>query len=149
MENQRPETSHKTIIRLAEVLRRTGFSRSTLYLLIAKGEFPHQVSLGARSVGWLEQEVATWIAKRASMRPASDSQTWLLDKEQPSETSSDDSFRNAPAEIGSTMTRPQPTTQKLRGSFPAPHFAELELIGTSVYVDKSTGAIWFQVLRPK
>jgi|GEM_PF-287503 len=149
MENQRPETPPKTIIRLAEVLRRTGFSRSTLYGLIAKGDFPHQMSLGARSVGWIEQEVAGWIARRASMRPASESQTWLVDEELLSKTSSDDTIRNTPAVKGLIMNRYEAKTQKLHGSSSAPNLAQLELIGTSVYVDRSTGAIWFQIPRPK
>jgi len=149
MENQRREAPHKTIIRLAEVLHRTGFSRSTLYLLIAKREFPHQIFLGARSVGWIEQEVDAWIAKRASMRPASDAQSWLARDEQPSQVATDETFRNAPVEKGSTMNRSQAKMQKLCGSFPAPNLAQLELIGTSVYVDNSTGAIWFQMLHPK
>lgn len=72
MDNSRREHPPKTIIRLADVLRRTGFSRSATYLLIKKREFPHQVTLGARSVGWIEEEVDAWISERVSRRPASD-----------------------------------------------------------------------------
>jgi len=46
MEFQRSATSPKMILRVTDVLRRTGFCRSALYNRIAKGEFPHQVSLG-------------------------------------------------------------------------------------------------------
>jgi prophage regulatory protein len=40
----------------------TGLSRSTIYLKIAKGTFPKPLSLGARAIGWLENDVESWIA---------------------------------------------------------------------------------------
>lgn len=49
------------ILRLNEVLERTGLRRSTLYDQIRKGTFPPQISLGARSVGWVEQDIVRWI----------------------------------------------------------------------------------------
>ena len=58
----------REILRLAEVKRRTGLPTSTLYLLISQGEFPRQVPIGARAVGWLSDEVARWIDERASIR---------------------------------------------------------------------------------
>lgn len=51
-------------LRLPQVLDRTGQSRSTLYLRISEGTFPKQVSLGARSVGWIEAEIEGWIGRR-------------------------------------------------------------------------------------
>ena len=53
-----------TLLRLRQVKARTGLSRSTIYLKIKTGEFPAQVSLGPRAVGWLEAEVDRWIASR-------------------------------------------------------------------------------------
>lgn len=47
-----------TILRLPDVLRARGRSRSTHYLDIKQGVFTRPVSLGARSVGWPEHEVA-------------------------------------------------------------------------------------------
>jgi prophage regulatory protein len=52
------------ILRLQSVKQRTGLSRSSIYLWIAKGQFPAPVSLGARAVGWVESEVDEWIARR-------------------------------------------------------------------------------------
>ena len=53
------------IVRLKEVQRMTGLSRSTIYAQIAKGDFPKQIQLtGARSVGWHEQAVIRWIESR-------------------------------------------------------------------------------------
>src|SRR4029077_17773398 len=42
-----------------------------LYNRIAKNEFPHQISLGGRAVGWLNVEVENWIKERILLRPRS------------------------------------------------------------------------------
>ena len=55
-----------SILRLQKVLERTGFSRSTLYLRIAAGSFPRSISLGGRSVEWLDSDVDAWIASRVA-----------------------------------------------------------------------------------
>ncbi len=52
---------NRTICRLPEVIARTGLSRSTIYNLIQKGEFPSQINLGPRAVGWVASEVVDWI----------------------------------------------------------------------------------------
>ncbi len=54
----------RKILRLPNVLDRTGLSRSTVYLRVTEGRFPRPVSLGARAVGWIETEVEEWIARR-------------------------------------------------------------------------------------
>jgi prophage regulatory protein len=53
-----------TVLRLPDVKRSTGLSRSTIYLRIAQGTFPKPVSLGRRAVGWLEAEVQRWLQRR-------------------------------------------------------------------------------------
>ena len=53
-----------SIIRLPEVLNRTGLGRSTVYLKIANGTFPKPISLGARAVGWLESDVTNWVLEQ-------------------------------------------------------------------------------------
>lgn len=45
------------ILRLPEVIARTGMSRSTIYLRIQSGHFPKPVSLGPRMVGWPESQI--------------------------------------------------------------------------------------------
>ena len=61
----------ETILRLPVVKAKTGLSRSTLYLLMARGEFPQSVRLGRHAVGWVETDVARWIEERiAQSRPA-------------------------------------------------------------------------------
>ena len=57
-----------TIIRLPEVLARTGLSRSTVYNLVNQGAFPKQLQLGARSSGWVEEEIEHWLQARIAMR---------------------------------------------------------------------------------
>lgn len=52
------------ILRLPEVVRVTGISRSSVYLKIQQGAFPPPIKLGARSVGWIEEEIQDWIDER-------------------------------------------------------------------------------------
>ncbi len=59
----------QTILRLPAVKTATGLSRSTLYLRIAHGVFPHPVSLGGRAVGWPAHEVAALNAARIAGKP--------------------------------------------------------------------------------
>jgi prophage regulatory protein len=57
-----------TVLRLPEVKRRTGLSRSSIYNRIAQGTFPRGFSLGGRARGWLEAEVEQWVTARAASR---------------------------------------------------------------------------------
>ena len=52
------------ILRLPEVMARTGLSRSTIYLRISQDNFPKPVSLGARAVGWVEAEIQEWLQQQ-------------------------------------------------------------------------------------
>jgi prophage regulatory protein len=52
------------ILRLPEVKKSTGLSRSTIYLRISQGTFPKPVSLGGRAVGWLEAEIQDWLKRQ-------------------------------------------------------------------------------------
>ena len=56
------------IIRLQEVIQLTGLARSTVYKFIKNQSFPRQVSLGGRSVGWVESEIQAWIAEKIADR---------------------------------------------------------------------------------
>jgi len=51
------------ILRLPAVKRRTGLSRSTIYLRASEGTFPKPIALGPRAVGWLDSEVTDWIER--------------------------------------------------------------------------------------
>ena len=49
------------LIRLPEVIERTGLSRSAIYDRISHNQFPRQINLGARAVAWEERKIAEWI----------------------------------------------------------------------------------------
>lgn len=49
------------LIRLNEVMRITGLSRSRIYQYISEDKFPDNVSLGGRSVAWVESEIYRWV----------------------------------------------------------------------------------------
>lgn len=48
------------IIRLKEVLTRTGLSRSTMYRKMQDGTFPKNVQISIRCTGWRESAVNDW-----------------------------------------------------------------------------------------
>ncbi len=45
-----------------------GISRSSLYALVARGQFPRQVQITARRVGWMYSSVHAWIEARPEVR---------------------------------------------------------------------------------
>jgi len=56
------------LIRLKEVIAQTGLSRSSIYKFMNDGIFPNSVSLGGRSVAWVESEVIEWMEGKISAR---------------------------------------------------------------------------------
>lgn len=52
------------ILRLQEVMNRTGLKRSTIYKLMNDSKFPKQIMLTERCVGWIEDEIHDWIVER-------------------------------------------------------------------------------------
>lgn len=53
-----------SILRLPEVIARTGYKRSSIYDLQRRGLFPRAVKLGFKAVGWPEHEISQWIEQR-------------------------------------------------------------------------------------
>jgi prophage regulatory protein len=49
------------ILRLKDVIEKTGLARATVYKHMAAGTFPKPIPLGGRSVGWVDSEVHSWI----------------------------------------------------------------------------------------
>ena len=74
-------TPQKRLIRLSEVLSRTGFGRTSIYRKMEDGSFPRSVKLGGpledpeafdcRAVAWIEDEVEQWIESRIDERDSS------------------------------------------------------------------------------
>jgi prophage regulatory protein len=58
--------SERRFLRLAEVKRQVGLGRSAIYQKVKAGEFPAPISLGARAVAWLSDEIEAWIDSRVS-----------------------------------------------------------------------------------
>ncbi|HGY0709346.1 AlpA family transcriptional regulator [Vibrio cholerae] len=56
------------VIRLKEVIELTGLSKSSIYRMASDDKFPKPLSLGARSVGWIESEVTHWLAEKLGAR---------------------------------------------------------------------------------
>ncbi|MCL4068337.1 AlpA family transcriptional regulator [Pseudomonas sp. GX19020] len=57
-------------LRRTAVEKMTGLSRSTIYKLMAKGDFPRPVKLTEKAVGWPESVVAAWLAARPPVTDA-------------------------------------------------------------------------------
>ena len=62
-----------TILRRKEVEARTKLSRSTIYARIKAGTFPAPISLGAKSVGWVEAEIQQFLSDRVALRDSNKS----------------------------------------------------------------------------
>jgi prophage regulatory protein len=52
------------IFRLPEVLERCKLTRSTLYAMMERGEFPRPIKLGERVNAWTSRQLEAWIAER-------------------------------------------------------------------------------------
>lgn len=52
------------VIRFPTVHEMIGVSKVTLWRWERDGKFPKRVRLGCGSVGWIEKEVADWLATR-------------------------------------------------------------------------------------
>jgi prophage regulatory protein len=64
---------NRRFLRISQVLAATGLAQSTLYELIARGEFPRAIPLSpeGRRVAWAEDEVEAWQAARIAARDGS------------------------------------------------------------------------------
>ncbi|ORM71408.1 transcriptional regulator [Pantoea wallisii] len=55
-------------MRLPEVISTCGLSRSTIYDLISREQFPSQISLSGKNVAWLASEIDGWMQARIAQR---------------------------------------------------------------------------------
>ena len=58
----------KKLARLDQVRELVPYSRSEIYRLMALGQFPKNIRIGARAVAWDLDEVQAWIAARIASR---------------------------------------------------------------------------------
>lgn len=54
----------KRTIRRPEVLKKTGLSRTSIYMMERAGQFPRSFLLTPRCAVWVEEEIEAWLAKR-------------------------------------------------------------------------------------
>jgi prophage regulatory protein len=59
-----PATSPYHLLRLNQVTKMLGLSKSTIYNKIANGTFPKPINLGGQSVAWIESEINAWVEDR-------------------------------------------------------------------------------------
>jgi prophage regulatory protein len=52
------------LLRVPEVLDRTGLSRTTIWRMERKNQFPKHCRISARAIGWHEADVTRWIQER-------------------------------------------------------------------------------------
>jgi prophage regulatory protein len=62
------QITRERFIRMPVVLDISGLSKTTIYEYVSRGEFPAPVSLGAKSVAWVESEVVAWMDAKMSAR---------------------------------------------------------------------------------
>jgi prophage regulatory protein len=56
------------LIKLDKVKEITTFSTSKIYSLLGEGNFPLRISLGAKSVYWVEAEINEYMKEKMSHR---------------------------------------------------------------------------------
>ena len=57
-----------TFLKLPDVCKKTGLSRSTVYKLIKAGTFPKQIKLTEHSSAWIASEIQEWADNVISKR---------------------------------------------------------------------------------
>jgi len=54
----------QNLMRLKNVLERTGYSRAWIYRLINQNRFPKPIKIGSRTIAFVESEIDDWINQR-------------------------------------------------------------------------------------
>lgn len=57
----------KQILRLDDVIKKVGLSRSSIFKMIDANSFPQSISLNERAIGWLASEIDDWIDSRITI----------------------------------------------------------------------------------
>jgi len=61
----------KRIIKLPAVKQKSGKGKTEIYDGMKDGSFPQSVSIGKRAVGWIEEEIDSWIESCIAARDGS------------------------------------------------------------------------------
>lgn len=57
----RANVSQESLIRLPEVMRRTGMSKTDVYRKIKSGDFPKQIRRSHKVAVWVERQIDAWV----------------------------------------------------------------------------------------
>jgi prophage regulatory protein len=69
MDLNSPDQSHsRRMLRLQQVIEKTGLGKTTIYQMQKSASFPHSVLMTSRSVRWIEAEIDAWVAQRTNLR---------------------------------------------------------------------------------
>jgi len=60
----------RRLIRVHEVAASCGVSRSTIYRLMSRCDFPKPAKIGQRTIAWAEDEIEAWVETRMKEREA-------------------------------------------------------------------------------
>lgn len=56
--------THNRALRLSQVVERTGLSKTQIYRLMQRGQFPAPARLSERVVAWDEAALNNWLSER-------------------------------------------------------------------------------------
>lgn len=59
-----PKENQTSLLRISEVIRRVGYKRTQIYLMIREGRFPQNIQIGPRAVAWDSNDIDEWIASK-------------------------------------------------------------------------------------
>jgi prophage regulatory protein len=63
MSDEKPDR----LLRLSDVMDRTGLRKTAIYGLMQAGSLPRAVKLSPRCVRWSENEITAWVAERKAV----------------------------------------------------------------------------------
>ena len=58
------ESHYTNMLRIGEVCRRTGLSKSQIHRLVNDLDFPEPIRLSKRAVAWVAADVEAWLQER-------------------------------------------------------------------------------------
>ena len=64
-------TDFDRVLRISEVSKTTGLSRTSIYEAVKANSFPKPLKISERSIGFLQSEISAWIKERADLREVS------------------------------------------------------------------------------
>lgn len=78
----RPAVRRDRLLRIPEVEQTSGLKKTTIYLLMKRGEFPRGVQITPRCVAWPESAVLQWVQDRISAAQAAATPCGLMSQQE-------------------------------------------------------------------